>query len=174
MGMAASSMARGASSAVTHGCAIEWTRGDAVFTDNQYSRAHRWRFDGGAVVPGSSSPHSVRVPWSDPAAVDPEEALVAAVASCHMLWFLSLAAQAGWVVESYTDEPQGCMGRFADGHQGITQVLLRPQVVIAAGPAGEHEAMARLHHAAHERCDIAHSIRGEVRVEGTVRRVAAR
>lgn len=158
----------------THGCTIEWSRGDAVFTDNQYSRAHRWRFDGGAVVPASSSPHSVRVPWSDPSAVDPEEALVAAVASCHMLWFLSLAAQAGWVVQSYTDAPEGRMGRFADGRQGITDVLLRPQVVIADGPAGEQEAMARLHHAAHERCDIAHSIRGDVRVQGTVARAGAR
>ena len=158
----------------THGCTIEWARGGAVFTDNQYSRAHHWRFDGGAVVPGSSSPHSVRVPWSDPAAVDPEEALVAAVASCHMLWFLSLAAQAGWVLDSYADVPEGRMGRFADGRQGITEVLLRPQVVIAAGPAGDREAMAELHHAAHERCDIAHSIRGEVRVEGTVLRAGAR
>ncbi|MFI4927508.1 MAG: OsmC family protein, partial [Burkholderiales bacterium] len=96
--MAASSIARTVKCRHTYGCTVEWTRGDAPFTDNKYARAHQWLFDGGAVVPGSSSPLSVRVPLSDPGAVDPEEALVAATSSCHMLWFLSLAAKRGIVV----------------------------------------------------------------------------
>lgn len=150
----------------SYGCEVEWSRGSAAFTDGKYSRAHRWRFDGGAEVPASSSPHSVRLPWSDASAVDPEEALVAAVSSCHMLWFLSLAAQQGLVVDRYSDSPEGRMGRFADGRQGITEVLLRPEVVLS-GPHADHDAaLAALHHQAHERCDIGHSIRGEVRIEG--------
>lgn len=152
-------------------CNVRWERGDAVFTDLKYSRAHRWRFDGGAVVPASSSPHSVRLPWSDASAVDPEEALVAAVSSCHMLWFLSLAADAGLVVDRYEDDAEARMGRFPDGHRGITEVLLRPQVVVSQGRADD-DMLASLHHAAHERCDIAHSIRGEVRVAGGWRRAA--
>lgn len=153
----------------TYGCSVHWARGDAAFTDQKYSRAHEWRFDGGAVVRGSSSPHSVRVPWSDPGAVDPEEALVAAVSSCHMLWFLSLAAEKGWVVDSYTDEAEGRMAAFADGRRGITEVTLHPQVVFSGASAPDDAAVDALHHAAHERCYIANSIRGEVRVEGSWR-----
>lgn len=150
----------------SHGCEVEWSRGAAAFTDGRYSRAHHWRFDGGAVVPASSSPLSVRLPWSDAAAVDPEEALVAAVSSCHMLWFLSLAAQQGFVVDGYRDQPEGRMGRFPDGHTGITEVLLRPQVVFSGARAVDDAAVADLHGQAHAHCDIGHSIRGEVRVEG--------
>lgn len=160
--MAASSIAEG-----SHGCTVEWSRHDAAFTDLQYSRAHAWRFDGGAVIPASSSPQSVRIPWSDPAGVDPEEALVAAVASCHMLWFLSLAAQAGHVVDRYTDAAEGRMGRFADGRIGIVEVVLRPHVQLCRGKAADAAAIDALHHAAHERCYIAGSIRGEVRIAGS-------
>jgi organic hydroperoxide reductase OsmC/OhrA len=150
----------------THHCSLFWSRGGASFTDNKYSRAHEWRFDGGAVVPGSSSPHSVRAPLSDPSAVDPEEALVAAVASCHMLWFLSLAAEQGFVIDSYEDAASGRMGTFPDGRKGIVEVVLRPQVAVAGAPALDDAAFQALHHEAHEHCDIANSIRGEVRVEG--------
>jgi len=151
----------------TYGCTVEWSRGDAVFTDNRYGRAHEWRFDGGAVVPGSSSPHSVKLPCSDPSAVDPEEALVAAVSSCHMLWFLSLAAAQGYVIDSYTDAAQGCMGLFDDGRRGIIEVVLHPRVVLSGAKPADDAALDALHHAAHERCDIANSIRGHVRVEGS-------
>jgi organic hydroperoxide reductase OsmC/OhrA len=149
-----------------HGCSIEWARGDAGFTDLKYSRAHRWTFDGGAQVRASSSPHSVRLPFSDATAVDPEEALVAAVASCHMLWFLSLAAEQGFVVDSYSDAAQGRMGTFDDGKRGIVEVLLQPQVVVSGAKRPDDAAIQALHHAAHERCDIGNSIRGEVRVQG--------
>jgi organic hydroperoxide reductase OsmC/OhrA len=156
-----------------YGCTIEWTRAEAAFTDQKYSRAHVWRFDGGAVVPGSSSPHSVRLPFSDPAAVDPEEALVAAVSSCHMLWFLSLAARRGIVVDSYRDTAEGRMGVFAGGKRGIVEVVLRPDVVVGGGKAPAEGEIEALHHAAHEECDIAHSIRGEVRVQGSWRAARA-
>lgn len=152
-----------------HACNVEWQRGAQPFTDNRYSRAHQWRFDGGAVVAASSSPHSVRPPWSDPAAVDPEEALLAAVSSCHMLWFLSLAAQAGLVVDRYVDEAQAVLDDIGGGRHAITRVTLRPQLTFSGTrlpAAGEVEA---LHHAAHERCDIANSIRAEVRIEGSWR-----
>lgn len=151
-------------------CTVEWSRGDAAFTDARYSRAHSWHFDGGALVPGSSSPLSVRVPWSDPKAVDPDEALVASVSSCHMLWFLSLAAGRGVVVDSYVDAAEGRLGRFADGREGITEVVLRPQLVCSGAQAIDDAMIASLHHAAHEQCWIAHSIRGEVRIEGGWRR----
>jgi organic hydroperoxide reductase OsmC/OhrA len=157
----------------SYGCTVEWHRGEAAFTDQKYSRAHAWRFDGGAVVPASSSPHSVRVPFSDAAAVDPEEALVAAVSSCHMLWFLSIAAQRGFVIDSYRDAAQGRMGAFEDGRRGIVEVLLRPDVAIASSLTPSGGEIDALHHEAHEQCDIAHSIRGEVRVQGTWRTVAA-
>jgi organic hydroperoxide reductase OsmC/OhrA len=158
----------------SYGCTVEWKRGDVPFTDQKYSRAHAWRFDGGAQVPGSSSPHSVRVPLSDPAAVDPEEALVAAVSSCHMLWFLSLAAQRGFVVDSYRDAAEGRMGAFENGKRGIVEVLLRPAVLVgASGILPAEGEIDTLHHEAHEHCDIAHSIRGVVRVQGTWRRAPA-
>jgi organic hydroperoxide reductase OsmC/OhrA len=151
----------------THGCTVHWSRGEQAFTDRKYSRAHTLRFDGGAVVPASSSPHSVRLPYSDPAGVDPEEALVAAVSSCHMLWFLSLAAEAGLVVDAYEDAAQGVLGKFADGRRGITEVTLRPEVTLSGNTrAVDDDAIAHLHHAAHERCDIANSIRGVVIVAG--------
>ena len=153
----------------TYGCSVEWSRGDAAFADLQYSRAHTWRFDGGAVVPGSSSPHSVRLPFSDPAAVDPEEALVASVSSCHMLWFLSLAAAEGYVVDSYQDAAEAQMGPIGFGRQGITDIVLHPQVVFSGPRQPDTRAFDALHHVAHERCYIANSLRTAVRVDGGFR-----
>ena len=152
-----------------HGCTVAWSRGTATFTDLQYGRRHVLRFDGGAEMPGSSSPHSVRVPFSDPAAVDPEEMLVAAVASCHMLWFLSLAAAEGYVVDSYDDAAEAVLGPVGFGRQGITDVVLRPQVVFSGDRQPDARAFEALHHVAHERCYIANSLRSAVRVEGAFR-----
>jgi organic hydroperoxide reductase OsmC/OhrA len=149
-----------------HACTVTWERGDASFTDQQYSRAHQWRFDGGAVVPGSSSPHSVKLPWSDPAAVDPEEAFVASVSSCHMLWFLSLAAAGGYRVDRYADAAEGLLAKMPDGRDGMTQVVLRPDIVFSGARLPDAAAVDALHHTAHERCFIANSIRSEVRIEG--------
>jgi organic hydroperoxide reductase OsmC/OhrA len=142
---------------------VEWTRQGAVFSDRRYSRAHRWTFDGGAVVPASSSPQVVRVPFSDPAGVDPEEAYVAALSSCHMLWFLDLAAQAGHVVESYVDQAAGRMARRTDGKEWVAEVDLHPVVRFAAN-APDATALTELHHRAHESCFIANSVKTEVRV----------
>ncbi|HEX8062469.1 MAG TPA: OsmC family protein [Allosphingosinicella sp.] len=142
---------------------IEW-RSDGGFRDGRYSRSHSWRFDGGAVVPGSASPHVVPEPMSDPAGVDPEEALVASVSSCHMLWFLHLARDSGLDVAAYRDEARGTMGRDDRGLMAMIRIVLRPEIEFAGGPPGA-ETLARLHHDAHRRCFIANSLRTEIVVE---------
>jgi organic hydroperoxide reductase OsmC/OhrA len=144
---------------------IHWQRGEAAFIDNRYSRGHTWQFDGGVQVPASSSPHVVRVPFSVEAAVDPEEALVAALSSCHMLTFLYLAARGGWCVDAYTDDAIGVMGRNAAGRQAIVSVTLRPRVSYSGERQPTPEDIAQLHHHAHEQCFIANSVTTEVRIE---------
>ncbi|NJC40755.1 organic hydroperoxide reductase OsmC/OhrA [Brevundimonas alba] len=148
-----------------HLATIEWSRDGQEFADHRYSRAHDWRFDGGAVVRGSSAPTSVPVPMSDPAAVDPEEALVAAVSSCHMLFFLAFAAKAGFVVDRYRDEASGVLGRDDRGRMSITTVTLRPEVTWSGETRPDAAALGDLHHSAHEACYIANSIRATVTVE---------
>lgn len=144
---------------------VEWVRGKQPFLDNRYSRAHDWRFDGGAVVRGSSAPGSVPVPMSDPTAVDPEEALVAAVSSCHMLFFLAYAAKAGLVVDRYVDEAVGIMGRDDRGRVSIVSVVLKPAVTFSGATSPDAAALAELHHRSHEHCYIANSLRASVTVE---------
>ncbi|MEK8033637.1 OsmC family protein [Ideonella sp. DXS29W] len=147
---------------------VLWQRQpDEPFTDQRYHRRHLLRFDGGAEVAGSSSPHSVPLPYSDPSAVDPEEALVAAVSSCHMLWFLSLAARAGFVVDDYRDDATGTMARNGQGRLAITTITLRPAVRFA-GEAPDTDTLTRLHHQAHDECYIAHSVTADVRCEPQV------
>jgi organic hydroperoxide reductase OsmC/OhrA len=143
---------------------ISWQRQGAVFTDQKYSRAHRWQFDGGAVVAASSSPHVVRLPYSDASAVDPEEAFVASLSSCHMLFFLSLAAGKGLVIDSYEDQALGTMEKNAAGRVAMTVVTLRPKVVFS-GRQPTPEELADLHHRSHEECFIASSVKTEVRCE---------
>ena len=144
-----------------HGARIVWTaNGD--FAKGQYSRAHEWHFDGGTVVPASSSPSVVPLPFSDAAAVDPEEAFVASLSSCHMLWFLDLARRAGFVAERYEDHAHGVMER-KEGRLSITRVTLRPRVIWRVAPDRDREAA--LHHAAHEECFIANSVRTEIAIE---------
>lgn len=148
-----------------HTATVHWQRqADEAFTDNRYHRAHDWRFDGGAVVRGSSAPSSVPLPHSDPAAVDPEEAFVAALSSCHMLWFLHLAAAEGHVVDAYHDQASGHMSRIAPGKVGFTSVTLRPAVRFAGTPP-DAQAHAALHHRAHEACFIANSVSCPVHCE---------
>ena len=148
---------------------IEWQRRDGdTFSNQRYSRAHRWRFDGGLEVPASSSPQVVPLPWSDAHAVDPEEAFVASLASCHLLWFLALAAKAGYAVERYVDDADGVMARNAGGKLAMTLVTLRPRVRFASGAAPDAAAFERLHHAAHDECFIANSVRTEVRCEPAI------
>ena len=144
---------------------VLWQRGDQDFLANHYSRKHLIRFDGGAELAGSSSPHVVPLPWSDAAAVDPEETFVASLSSCHMLWFLSLAAKAGWQVETYVDNAAGTMARNTEGKMAMTQVTLRPRVVFSAERSPSPEQLHQLHHRAHDACYIANSVRTEVRCE---------
>lgn len=131
---------------------VRWARGDARFTANRYSRAHTPEFDGGTVVPASASPHIVRPPLSDPAGVDPEEAFVAALSSCHLLWFLSIAAQRGFIVDSYVDEAAGVMAKNVDGRLAMTIVTLRPRVIWTGERQPGGDDVAAIHHAAHEQC----------------------
>jgi organic hydroperoxide reductase OsmC/OhrA len=144
---------------------VHWTRGEQKFTDNRYSRAHTWIFDGGIAVPASSSPAVVPRPMSVDAAVDPEEAFIASLSSCHMLWFLSLAAKQGYVVDEYADAATGVMEKNAAGRLAITRVTLHPLARCSGAKIPGRAELAALHHAAHEECFLANSVRTEVRCE---------
>jgi organic hydroperoxide reductase OsmC/OhrA len=144
---------------------VVWQRDGHEFLGNRYSRRHLIRFDGGAEVTGSSSPHVVPVPQSDPAGVDPEEAFVASLSSCHMLWFLSLAARGGFCVERYSDNAQGVMGRNPAGRMAMTEVTLHPEVLFSGAKQPTREQQGELHHKAHEECFIANSVTTDVRCE---------
>jgi len=144
---------------------ISWQRSGASFTDGKYSRAHQWSFDGGITVPASASPAHVPAPYAVAAAVDPEEALVASVSSCHLLWFLFLAAKAGYRVESYEDDALGVMEKNAEGRMAITRITLRPRVEFSADRVPSAGELAKLHHAAHDACYIASSLKTEISVE---------
>lgn len=144
---------------------ITWNRDGAIFTDNRYSRGHRWHFDGGVEVPASSSPHVVPLPMSVATAVDPEEAFVASLSSCHMLWFLSIAAKHGYVVDTYRDEAVGVMGKDSSGKMAMTLVTLRPKTGFSGPQRPTVDTLASMHHEAHDKCYIANSVRTEVRCE---------
>ena len=145
---------------------LEWQRhADEPFIDNRYSRRHLLRFDGGVELDASSSPSVVPLPYSHAGAVDPEEMFVASLASCHMLWFLSLAAQAGWRVDRYRDDAIGTMARNAEGRIAMTVVTLRPQVVFGGERQPDDAALRELHHRAHDECFIASSVKTELRCE---------
>ena len=145
-----------------------WSRGDtteADFLASRYSRRHALRFDGGAEVAGSSSPRSVPLPYSDAAGVDPEEAFVSALSSCHMLFFLAFAAKRGFCIDRYVDAASGDLARDGDGRMSMTIVTLRPEVACSGDRRPTADEAARLHHEAHEACYIANSVTTEVRVE---------
>lgn len=145
---------------------VAWQRAGQAFTDQHYSRAHAWHFDGGLAVPASSSPLSVPLPLSDAAAVDPEEALVAAASSCHMLFFLSLAAARGLTVDSYRDAAHGLLDADERGRMAIVRIVLRPVIAFGGERQPAATELADLHREAHARCYIANSLRAEVVVEG--------
>ena len=144
---------------------VEWNRDGAVFTDNRYSRGHRWLFDGGVEVPASSSPSVVPLPLSVGAAVDPEEAFVASLSSCHMLVFLSIAAKRGFVVDSYRDEAVGLLAKDSFGKLAMTRVTLRPQIEFSGDKRPTADELAAMHHESHEQCFIASSVKTDVRLE---------
>ena len=148
----------------TYTTSLHWERGDQAFSDKKYSRRHLIHFDGGHTMPASSSPLSVRVPYSDPAAVDPEEGFIASISSCHMLWFLDIACRAGWVVDDYRDDAVGVMALNAQGKMAVTVVTLRPAVKFS-GKQPDAAELNHLHHRAHEECFIANSVKSDVRCE---------
>ncbi len=144
---------------------VRWNRGDQDFLSLQYSRAHEWEFDGGAVVAASSSPHVVPEPWSVRENVDPEEAFVAALSSCHMLFFLSLAAKRRFVVDAYRDTATGIMAADSAGKMAMTRVILNPTVSFSGRKLPSDEELRKLHQLAHAHCFIANSVKTEVVVE---------
>ena len=144
---------------------ISWKREGAAFGDGKYSRAHQWSFDGGVTVPASSSPLSVRLPYSRADAVDPEEALVAALSSCHMLSFLYVVQKGGYVVDAYADDAVGVMSKNERGKLFVSKVTLRPRVAFTGSKQPSAAELAELHHHAHEECYIANSVLTEVAIE---------
>jgi organic hydroperoxide reductase OsmC/OhrA len=149
-----------------HHATVTWARREGeAFTDGRFSRAHAWAFDGGVAVPASASPSVVRAPYSRSDAVDPEEALVASAAACHMMTFLWLAAKEGFVVDSWQDEAVGEMTANAAGRMWVSRIVLRPEIAFSGERRPTAEDIARLHERAHEECYIANSIRSEVVVD---------
>ena len=150
-----------------HQATIHWQRTGPEFLRGRYSREHSWIFDGGLTVPASPSPEVVPAPWSNPAHVDPEEAYVASISSCHMLTFLHLASRQGFQVGSYRDEAVGVMTKNERGVPWVSSVTLHPQIVYDGARAPTAAEEERLHHLAHEQCFIASSIKTEVIVAGS-------
>ena len=145
---------------------INWVRGnDEKYIDNQYSRGHEWHFDGGVTVEASSSPHVVPLPYSVEANVDPEEAFVASLSSCHMLFFLSIAAKRRYVIDKYVDNAVGVMGKDNDGKISMTKVTLRPRVEFSGEKQPTLEQLEKMHHQSHEQCFIANSVKTEIVTE---------
>jgi organic hydroperoxide reductase OsmC/OhrA len=144
---------------------IIWQRGDAVFSDNRYSRRHLWRFDGGQEVPASSAPQSVPVPMSDPSAVDPEEAFIASLSSCHMLWFLAIAGKRKFRVDRYRDQASGILEKNPAGKLWMSVVTLHPEVQFSGDLLPTPQQIEDMHHSAHAECYIANSVSSQVRVE---------
>ncbi|WP_394392478.1 OsmC family protein [Shewanella woodyi] len=145
---------------------ISWKRAaDEAFIDNEYSRGHQWSFDGGVEISASSSPYIVPLPFSVEANVDPEEAFVASLSSCHMLFFLGIAAKRRWVVDAYHDNAVGVMGLDENGKMAMTKVLLRPKVTFSGEKQPSLAQLEKVHHQSHEQCFIANSVKTEVVTE---------
>ncbi|EHC7287073.1 TPA: OsmC family protein [Vibrio parahaemolyticus] len=146
-----------------HTALITWQRqANEIFSDNQYSRAHTWRFDGGLLVPASPSPYVVPLPLSVEENVDPEEAFVAALSSCHMLVFLSIAAKRRYVIDSYVDAAEGELTAGENGKVWVSRVVLNPKVVFSGDKQPSYEQLEKMHHMAHENCFIANSVKTEI------------
>jgi len=145
---------------------VSWTRNGETFSDNRYSRGHLWAFDGGVTVPASASPSVVPLPLSREDAVDPEEAFVAAVSSCHMLTFLSIAAKKRFVVDRYEDRALGIMTKNDSGKLFVSKVTLDPVIEFSGEKLPTPEQIADMHHLAHKECFIANSVLTEIVVKG--------
>ncbi len=148
-----------------HIATVSWQRNGQDFLKGKYSRGHVWKFDGGAEIPASPSPHVVPAPMSVEENVDPEEAFVASLSSCHMLFFLYLAGKARLVVDEYVDEAVGIMAKNEEGKMAITKVTLRPRIVFSPETQPDRKQLEQLHHQAHELCFIANSVKTDVETE---------
>jgi len=148
-----------------HKATIRWAFPGGDFLKGRYSREHTWSFDGGVTIPASSSPAAVPKPYSNEANVDPEEAFVASLSSCHMLTFLFLASRAGFEILSYEDEAVGTMTKNERGVAWVSAVVLRPRLVYGGDKRPSRADEDKLHHAAHDQCFIANSVKTVVTVE---------
>jgi organic hydroperoxide reductase OsmC/OhrA len=148
-----------------HAATISWKRSGPDFLKGNYSREHTWTFDGGLVIAASSSPSNVPEPYSNPAHVDPEEAFVASISSCHMLTFLFLASRQGFQIDSYHDAATGVMTKNEKGVPWVSSVTLRPRIALSGERQPTDADVTRLHHLAHEQCFIANSVKTHVSVE---------
>jgi organic hydroperoxide reductase OsmC/OhrA len=149
----------------TYRTTVSWRRGEGDFAKGRYSRKHVWRFDGGVDVPASASPLVVPKPYSVEDAVDPEEAFIASLSSCHMLTFIDIARRAGFTVDSYDDDAEGVMEKNAEGRTWISAVTLRPRIVYSGGKEPSAEELAHLHEQAHDLCFISNSVKTTVTVQ---------
>ena len=147
-----------------HRASIRWERNGPDFLKGKYSREHTWSFDGGITVAASPSPSVVPAPWSNPACVDPEEAFVAALSSCHMLTYLWLASKEGFMIERYDDDAVGVMTKNEHGVPRVSEVALHPRIDYGGGKQPTAAEIERLHHLAHEQCFIANSVKTRVTV----------
>jgi organic hydroperoxide reductase OsmC/OhrA len=145
-----------------HKARVYWNRGQDNFLDNKYSRAHKWQLDGGLEIDASSSPSVVPLPMSKADAIDPEEAFVASLSSCHMLWFLSIAAKRKYGVDSYIDNAVGILGKDPKGNFYISKVTLTPEVQFFGENQPNKDELLAMHEEAHQRCFIANSVKSEV------------
>jgi organic hydroperoxide reductase OsmC/OhrA len=144
---------------------ISWTKSsNEVFTDGKYSRVHHWKFDGGMEINASASPHIVPAPLSDPAWIDPEEAFIASISSCHMLFFLSFCAKQKYIITHYEDKAEGILGDGEDGKKQMVSVTLRPTIKFEADRSPSAETLSWLHAQAHENCFIANSVKTKIEV----------
>ncbi|MEX0945460.1 MAG: OsmC family protein [Balneolaceae bacterium] len=150
----------------TYKATIQWSRDrDQTFTDNRYSRGHDWLFDGGLKIPASASPNVVPLPLSIEENIDPEEAFVASLSSCHMLFFLSIAAKRGWVVDHYIDQAVGEMGKGEGGTLFMQRVILRPEISFSGSNQPSKKEISEIHHESHTQCFIANSVKTEVVIQ---------
>ena len=151
---------------ITFEANVEWAKSDQEdFVGNKFSRAHWWQFDGGVSVPATASHHIVPVPYSKPENVDPEEAFIAALSSCHMMAFLTVASKKKYVVESYVDQAYGALEQGEDGKFAMTEVTLRPNICFSGSRQPSKDVLKKMHHVAHENCFIANSVKTQINIE---------
>ncbi len=153
---------------MTYNVKITWTKKSGEsFVDNKYNRSHIWSLDGGLHIDASSSPQVVPLPMSKESAIDPEEAFVASLSSCHMLWFLSNAAGKKFVVESYEDAAKGTLGKNEDGKMAMMEVVLKPKIDFSVDNIPSDAQVDEMHSLAHHKCYIANSVKTIIKIVKT-------